>query len=551
MRSKLHLATGLIILSYLVPHLLNHALGLVSLTAMEAMRRGMWLVWGNPAGGLLLFGSLALHFLLALDALYRRSHLRVGLRDGVQLLFGFLVPVLVMRHVVGTRVTAEMLGYPVTFPHVLAAIWGSAPEAVARQAALVVVVWVHAAIGLHGWLRLKPWYPRAVPVLYPAAVLLPVLSLLGFFRSLADVAAKSEDRAWLANLFAARRQAPPDVDELLRTLDDHIIWAMAALLAATLAARLVRRAYRSRHGVYRIAYPGRGVLTAPVGQTALETINLAGIPHASVCGGRGRCTTCRVRVVGGLDHLPPPAALERQALERIEAPADVRLACQIRPRRDVRVVPLLPPYATARDGRRPGGVEGRERHVTAVFVDLRGSTELCHRRMPYDVVYILNQFFAEMAEALKATGGHYAQFAGDGLLALYGLDGGPEDGCRTALRGAAEMIRRLDRLNAGLGTELDEALRIGIGIHTGLAIVGTMGPPASPILSAVGDTVNVAARLETESKRLQVPVVISEAVATLAGLDVGGLARHEVDVRGRRGAPVTVYGVARPEALPL
>ena len=169
--------------------------------------------------------------------------------------------------------------------------------------------------------------------------------------------------------------------------------------------------------------------------------------------------------------------------------------------------------------------------------------------MPYDVVFVLNQFFAEMAEALKATGGHYAQFAGDGLMALYGLKGTPEEGCRDALRGAADMAARLDRLNATLKTELAQPLRMGIGIHTGLAIVGTMGPPAQPNFSAIGDNINVAARLESETKRLGATLVMSDAVATLAGVDVAGLARHQVEVRGRERDALTVYAVDRPEQL--
>ncbi|MSO92240.1 MAG: 2Fe-2S iron-sulfur cluster binding domain-containing protein [Rhodospirillales bacterium] len=550
MTAKLRLATGIILASYLIPHLVNHSLGLVSLAAMDAMHEWMALVWGNPLGGVLLFGSLIVHFLLALEAIYRRNHLRLRLRDGVQLVFGLLVPLLIMRHMVATRITAELIGSPITYPHVLTAIWNGGWFVISKQTALVVVVWIHAAIGLHHWIRFKPWYRRAVPVLYPAAVLLPVLALLGFFRGLADTAVQVEDKEFVAFLFAARRAAPPEIDALLLRLDNDVLFVMGGMLALTLAARQIRRLYRSRHGVYRITYPGRAAaLVAPIGQTVLEAIHLAAIPHASVCGGRARCTTCRVRVSRGLEHLPEPLPLERGALACIKASPQVRLACQLRPRHDLAVVPLLPSYATVQDGRRPGGVEGQERHVTALFADLRGSTALGHARMPYDVVFVLNQFFAEMAEALNATGGHYAQFAGDGLMALYGLKGTPADGCRDALRGAADMAARLDRLNATLKTELAQPLRMGIGIHTGLAIVGTMGPPAQPIFSAIGDNINVAARLESETKRLGVTLVMSEAVATLAGVDVAGLARHQVEVRGRERDTFAVYAVDLPETL--
>ena len=124
-------------------------------------------------------------------------------------------------------------------------------------------------------------------------------------------------------------------------------------------------------------------------------------------------------------------------------------------------------------------MEGSERLITAVFVDLRASTTLGETRMPYDVLFILNRFFAEMTKALAKTNGHYSQFTGDGLMAIYGLDAGdPALGPVQALRGAREMLARLDQLNVQMQAELRQPLRMGIGIHYGEAIVGSMGPHA-------------------------------------------------------------------------
>ena len=183
-----------------------------------------------------------------------------------------------------------------------------------------------------------------------------------------------------------------------------------------------------------------------------------------------------------------------------------------------------------------------------MFIDLRDSTRLGEGRLPYDVVFILNQFFAEMWAALEETGGHYAQFAGDGLMALYGLESDVATGARQALRGAAGMARRLASLNARLEAELAEPLRIGIGIHCGDAIVGTMGPPKSPNLSAVGDNVNVAARLESETKTLRCTLVVSTALARAAGVDLSDHPLHEAALRGRGGS-VQVHAVDDPRAV--
>ena len=143
-----------------------------------------------------------------------------------------------------------------------------------------------------------------------------------------------------------------------------------------------------------------------------------------------------MRVGEGLEALDDPSHLESVALKCIGAEANVRLACQTRPRHDVSVTPLLPANATIQNVYQPGGVQGREQSVAALFIDLRGSTSLGEQKLPYDVVFILNQFFAEMSAALQLTGGHYAQFAGDGLMALYGLKSNHETSCREALTGA-------------------------------------------------------------------------------------------------------------------
>ena len=224
---------------------------------------------------------------------------------------------------------------------------------------------------------------------------------------------------------------------------------------------------------------------------------------------------------------------------------NVRLACQTRPSRDLQITPLLPANASAADAQRPGGVGGHEQPVAVMFVDLRASTKLGEERLPYDVVFILNQFFAEMSEALHDTGGHYAQFSGDGLMALYGLESDVATGCRDAMHGAAAMVTRLAVLNRRLAEELPEPLRIGIGIHCGEAIVGTMGPPSSPNLSAVGDNVNIAARLEALCKTYEVTLVVSEQTAQHAGVDLSAFDKHAAPVRGREEA-VVVYAVPDP-----
>ena len=218
-----------------------------------------------------------------------------------------------------------------------------------------------------------------------------------------------------------------------------------------------------------------------------------------------------MRVGRGLGTLPAPNAAESLALQRIHAEPNVRLACQLRPVRDLHITPLLPADAGAADAN-GAGTGGRERAVAVMFVDLRDSSRLAEHRLPYDVLFILNRFFAEMADALRETGGYYSTFNGDGFMALYGTTSDLAQGCRDALHGAIAVSGRLAQINAALTSELREPLRVGISVHAGEAIVGTMGPPAHPIVSALGDTVNVASRLESETKRHQCALVVSAVV---------------------------------------
>jgi adenylate cyclase len=539
------LVTGLIVAVFVAGHFLNHSLGVVSIEAMDRMRVALALWWRSPAGTVLLYGSLLTHFALALASLYGRSTLRMPAWEAAQMLLGLAIPPLLIAHIVGTRFTWAMLGHNIDYERVVGLLWSS-EWGITRQSLLLLIVWAHACAGLHYWLRVRQWYQAAEPLAFALALLLPAIALAGFasagfylWPSVESVGGMQKYNVDLAGMSDAQR-------DRMAAWRSGLEWAFWIALAATLLARWLR----TRIGAtYRVRHASGRVITAPVGRTILEAIRDEGLPHASVCGGRARCTTCRVRVGDGLTHLPPPSRREAQALGRIHAPPNVRLACQCRPTRDVAVTPLLPPNVGPRSPRQPpGGAQGRERPIVAMFVDLRDSTRLAEGRLPYDVVFIMNQFFAEMHAALRATGGYYAQFRGDGLLALYGLESDLPAACRAALDGAAQMQERIDSLNRSLADDLKSPLRIGIGIHAGVAIVGTLGPPEAPIHSAIGDMVNTAARFEDMTKAFGCTMVVSEEALRQAGIEPGDSPQHQVRVRGKT-QRLTVYAVTDPRTL--
>src|ERR671917_581410 len=130
---EVRLASGLILGAFLLTHFGNHALGLISVDAMEDGRRYFNLLWRNPLGAILLYGSLLLHFLLALQALYRRRTLRMPLREAMQLALGLVLPFLLIPHVTGTRIELALTGREADYPDVVRGLWIVAPENGIRQ----------------------------------------------------------------------------------------------------------------------------------------------------------------------------------------------------------------------------------------------------------------------------------------------------------------------------------------------------------------------------------------------------------------------------------
>ena len=299
-----------------------------------------------------------------------------------------------------------------------------------------------------------------------------------------------------------------------------------------------------------VAYPnGQRVRVLP-GTTILEASRNAGIPHASLCGGRGRCSTCRVEVTRGLEELPEASEAERKVLERLGLPPRVRLACQTRPRHAVAVAPLLPAAATAVEARSAAGhLQGSEREVVILFADLRGFTTLAENKLPYDVVFLLNRYFRATGMAVEEAGGRVDKFIGDGVMALFGVEEPLETACRNALEAARRMAEAIEEINVSLASDLPQPLRVGIGLHLGAVIVGEMGYGKAVGVTAIGDAVNTASRLESLTKDYAVQLVVSEEVLSRSGLAEQAGVAHEVEIRGRSG-PLAVRAFADARELP-
>ena len=537
MVGRLRLWSGYILFFYVVTHLLNHALGLISLRVLEVGRLGFVFLWHNPIGQTVLYGALFSHFFLALWSLYRRRALKLSHWEWAQWILGALIVPLGALHVVGTRLAHELYGVDPGYPWVLGSLITSDWTSIARQFLLPLVVWLHACIGLHFAWRLKSWYRTSLPALYAVALLVPVAGIVGAAIALRDVADLAQQPGFLANLFARVHVPPPADVANIYAISRNLQIGALVLLVGVLGARRLRDLWERRLGVVRLDYDERRSVAEPAGLSILEMSRIAGIPHASVCGGRGRCSTCRVRI-GGPDRtrLPPPSAEEQKVLARVGVPANVRLACQLRPPPGhYRITPLLPATAGPVEAyRRQPQAHGGERYVAILFADIRGFTSISEGKLPYDVVFLLNRYFRATGQAIEAAGGRVDKFIGEGVMAIFGLDSEPRVACRQALDAARRMAEALDDLNEALSGDLDQPLRIGIGLHSGPTIVGEMGYARATQLTAIGDTVNIASRLETLTKDFAVQLVVSQELLDRADIDLAAYQSHDVEIRGRQ-----------------
>lgn len=522
------LASGLILFAFVSTHLFNHALGLVGVDAMEHFQTWRFVVTRSWPGTAILAAAFLTHAALALWRTAQRRVWQMPAWEMVQVASGLAIPLLLIDHVMTTRGASVLVGSKDFYRPVLAYYW---PSRVGPQLLLLLIAWTHACIGLHYWLRLASWYGRLAPILLSAAVLLPAFALAGFLVAARDLvgAMSAQD---VAAMFKA--MAWPTDRSVLEQASFYGLALYLSLLAGVAALQVSRLGLGRRGKQVAVRYTSGPDIKGPLGATLLEMSRMRGVPHASVCGGRARCSTCRVRIEEGGHALPLPDFAEAVTLGAVGAPEHVRLACQIRPQQPLAVTRLVAPQARRAQTRTARGHsdQGVEKTVAIMFLDVRGFTKLSDRQLPYDVVFLLNRFFGAIGEAIASEDGWIDKYMGDGLLAVFGRDSGPDTGCRAALAAAAKIDAALDRLNAELESEAHPKLRIGIGLHVGQLVIGRIGHPDSASLTVIGRAVNVASRLEALSKEKGCQLVVSGDLARTASLQVKGIPTEHVTVRG-------------------
>jgi adenylate cyclase len=360
----------------------------------------------------------------------------------------------------------------------------------------------------------------------------------------------SQEASWQANNLSEHNLGTPAEQDTLSDIITYFISGYLGLIGIVVMARAARALNERRGGMISLSYGNGRTVRVPKGLSVLEASLRNNVPHASVCGGRARCSTCRIRVIGDHATLPEPSQREAFVLARVGSnDPSIRLACQLRPTCDLSFFQLfMPSLASANAHASHPARIGEERYLVSLFVDMRGSTRLAEKMLPFDTVFVVNRFLAAVSQAVIECGGQPNQFVGDGMLALFGLTVAAETACRQAIRAAALISHNIDDLNQFLSHDLREPIRFGIGIQGGEVIVGDIGYRDHMVFTALGDPVNVAARLQDMTKTLACEAIISDEVHNTAGLFDNDLPQQEVEIRGRA-EPMTVRVVTETKAL--
>jgi adenylate cyclase len=256
-------------------------------------------------------------------------------------------------------------------------------------------------------------------------------------------------------------------------------------------------------------------------ETLLEASLRHDIPHTHVCGGKARCSTCRVMIVEGLQYCAPRNSREQQLAERLHLGPEIRLACQTTVTGDITLRRLVLDFEdielTSQLTADKSSISvGEDKKIAILFADIRNFTTFSEALPPYDVIHVLNRYFAQMDKVIHQHGGYINNYMGDGLLALFGVDD-PGHAALNAVHAGLGMLEAVEKLKVYLQGVYGMSFNIGIGVHYGEVVLGSVGGQSQRRMTAIGDAVNFASRVEEANKEFGTRLLISEAAYAEAG----------------------------------
>jgi adenylate cyclase len=263
--------------------------------------------------------------------------------------------------------------------------------------------------------------------------------------------------------------------------------------------------------------PDDVLIESAPGETLLDASLRAGVAHAHACGGHARCSTCRVEVMDGIEGCAPRTAAEQALADRLGFAPQLRLACQTTTNESVTMRRLILDdddiALVDQRGRDAAPVTvGEERTLAILFADIREFTAFSEQLPPHDVVHVLNRYFHAMGREVSRFGGCIDNYMGDGFMALFGLREFEQEGSAAlhAVQAGLAMLETMDALKPYLETAYGRSFGMRIGIHFGEAVVGSVGATGRERITAIGDAVNFASRIESANKAIGTRLLISE-----------------------------------------
>ncbi len=275
-------------------------------------------------------------------------------------------------------------------------------------------------------------------------------------------------------------------------------------------------------------------------ETILEASLAAEIPHAHACGGNGKCSSCRVLVVEGVENCAARTENEKILAESLGFGDTMRLACQTK---------VLGPTVVKRAILDDVDMElldhdfknldtkkslGEEIEATLLFADIEGYTEVTEKALPFDVVHMLNRYYLLMGKTVGNHQGQIMDYFGDGFLAIFGLNSN-ENHATQAVNAGIAMQKQMKRMNPYFNNLFGRNFKVRIGINTGNVILGSIGIEGMQKLAAIGDAVNLASRIEAVNKALHTTFLISDSTLAKVKHEITPINSHSVALKGKSG----------------
>ncbi len=248
--------------------------------------------------------------------------------------------------------------------------------------------------------------------------------------------------------------------------------------------------------------------------TILNATLAAHINHTHACGGQGNCSTCRVSVMEGIDNCYPKNEREQRIAKKLNFPEEIRLACQTKLKGDVLIrrmvsdkldIDLISEQFSEDSEIALGG----EQELTIVFIDIINYTSFAEKFPPYDIVHVLNRYYQLMNVIIQENKGIISDVAGDGILAVFGIDDNTDNSVLDAIHAIEGMNKKLESFNEYLEENFNTHFGIRAGVHYGNAIVGPFDTGAMKKLAIIGDNVNYASRIEAANKEFGTHLLLS------------------------------------------